>query len=107
MPDSYHTCYTLAGLSSVQHLHYHIGQNGTDSTSPTAFQWRSVPLSDPAGGSTGEKARRGEGNGSSGRTAQLEPFHPLFVIAHQAAQKMRDWSEEQSRISPFGQESRV
>lgn len=106
MPDSYHTCYTLAGLSSVQHLHYHIGPNGSASTSPTAFQWRSVPVSNPAGDLTVENARQGEGDGL-GRTAILEPFHPLFVVAHQAAQKMRDWSEEQSRLSPFGHESRA
>ncbi|KAJ5899747.1 hypothetical protein N7495_004491 [Penicillium taxi] len=78
-PDSYHTCYVLAGLSALQHYHYR-----TDTSSNKkfagAFSWKSTPIRD---GNVYERKDR------------LEPIHPLYGIPYPAADVMRLWCEAQ------------
>lgn len=77
--DSYHTCYVLAGLSATQHYHYRTEQSASSSeVFSSAFSWRSSPIRED---SVFEKSDR------------LEPLHPLYVIPHQAAEKVRLWCE--------------
>ncbi|KAJ6096643.1 hypothetical protein N7486_007389 [Penicillium sp. IBT 16267x] len=78
-PDSYHTCYVLAGLSAMQHYHYRTDSSPTSSKMfSSAFSWRSSPIRE---GNVYEKSDR------------LEPLHPLFGIPHSSADAMRLWCE--------------
>src|SRR5947209_981274 len=65
--DSYHTCYTLAGLSSVQHTHYHLSELDSKPGLTPPFRWRSQPLSDLHGKSF---------VGVFDQEDTLQPFHP-------------------------------
>lgn len=89
--DSYHTCYTLAGLSSVQHVHYYLGEDASGSNLAPPFRWRCLPLSDLPSSSA---------DGVFDQQDTLQPFHPVFVIPHEAAQSLRDWAERQRRTWP-------
>ncbi|PWY87705.1 CaaX farnesyltransferase beta subunit Ram1 [Aspergillus heteromorphus CBS 117.55] len=83
-PDSYHTCYTLTGLSSVQYHHYHT----TSSVSPkgvSAFSWKYTPIK--TSDASAEQNVFDEKD-------RLTPFHPLYVIPHAAAENMRLWCEQ-------------
>ncbi|KAJ5619732.1 hypothetical protein N7510_003716 [Penicillium lagena] len=74
--DSYHSCYVLAGLSAIQHHHYRTDQSVSSSeTFSSAFSWRSSP-------------NRAEDNVFE-KSDRLAPFHPVYVIPHQAAERMR------------------
>ncbi|KAK2786977.1 CAAX farnesyltransferase (FTase) subunit beta [Onygenales sp. PD_12] len=87
-PDSYHTCYILAGLSTAQNDHFNTGSAASTaphSLFPSAFSWSHVPVApateqDPASIVFEEEDR-------------LETVHPLFVIPHRAAENMRGWCE--------------
>ncbi|OJJ44076.1 hypothetical protein ASPZODRAFT_135526 [Penicilliopsis zonata CBS 506.65] len=93
--DSYHTCYTLAGLSTTQYHHYHT-DSSTVLAGPfnSAFSWQYLriaaseavltePSSDASVFSEGDR---------------LAAFHPLYVIPHQAAASMHAWCSEQRWI---------
>lgn len=74
--DSYHSCYVLAGLSATQHHHYRTDQSVSSSEIfSSAFSWRSSP-------------NRAEDNVFE-KSDRLAPFHPVYVIPHQAAERMR------------------
>lgn len=78
--DSYHTCYVLTGLSATQHHHYRTDTSASSGEMfASAFSWKSSPI--PTEEIVCEKSDR------------LEPFHPLYVIPHRAAEKMRLWYE--------------
>ncbi|PGH27311.1 hypothetical protein AJ80_01021 [Polytolypa hystricis UAMH7299] len=87
-PDSYHTCYVLAGLSNTQTCHFNTGVAADSSAShissfPSAFSWLHAPFT-----SSSEKEQDSvvfdEGD-------RLEVVHPLFVIPHRAAADMQAW----------------
>ncbi|QKX55641.1 uncharacterized protein TRUGW13939_02738 [Talaromyces rugulosus] len=89
-PDSYHTCYTLTGLSGLQHQHYYTETTQSQSNTisggvfSSAFCWKSVPSIDA---------------GSEGRDIfddgdRLASFHPLYTIPHKNAEALRRWCEE-------------
>ncbi|KAJ5155215.1 hypothetical protein N7492_008018, partial [Penicillium capsulatum] len=78
--DSYHTCYVLTGLSATQHDHYRTDSSISSGRFASAFSWRSSPARD---------------NMVYEQSDRLAPFHPLYVIPHQAAEKMRLWYEAQ------------
>ncbi|KAL2835143.1 terpenoid cyclases/protein prenyltransferase alpha-alpha toroid [Aspergillus cavernicola] len=85
-PDSYHTCYTLTGLSSVQHHHYHTDSSATSNKDfASAFSWKHRP------------ARTSNDPGSDVNVFDendcLKALHPLYVIPHKAAEGMRLWCE--------------
>ncbi|OQD81166.1 hypothetical protein PENANT_c029G03136 [Penicillium antarcticum] len=79
--DSYHTCYVLAGLSATQHNHYRTDSSVSSEGFASAFSWKSTPSQ--AEDNVFDKADR------------LESLHPLYVIPHKAAEKMRLWFEAQ------------
>lgn len=80
-PDSYHTCYVLTGLSETQHHHYRTDVSASSSEAfASAFSWKSSPIRED---NVFEKNDR------------LAAFHPLYVIPHQAAEKMRLWYESE------------
>ncbi|KAL4952057.1 terpenoid cyclases/protein prenyltransferase alpha-alpha toroid [Aspergillus filifer] len=86
-PDAYHTCYTLTGLSSVQHDHYHTNSSATsDKQFASAFSWKSRP------------AQESEDHVSDvnvfDQNDRLTAFHPLYLIPHKAAESMRVWCEQ-------------
>ncbi|KAK2736482.1 CAAX farnesyltransferase (FTase) subunit beta [Myotisia sp. PD_48] len=83
-PDSYHTCYTLAGLSSIQYNHSCTSTGAREATSPS-LTWISSPFKNSSGG-TGEGAVFEERD-------RLMPVHPVFVIPHLAVDKMHSWCE--------------
>lgn len=85
-PDSYHTCYTLAGLSAVQHSHYYETPR-LESQFAYAFTWKwtkSMPLPTDRDVYDAEDA--------------VKAFHPVYVIPHDAVLKFRRWAESQQRL---------
>ncbi|RDW81063.1 CAAX farnesyltransferase subunit beta RAM1 [Aspergillus mulundensis] len=83
-PDSYHTCYTLTGLSSVQHYHYHTNSSAVlDGQFSSAFSWKYRPARD-----SDDKISDINVFDEKDR---LKAFHPLYVIPHEAAESMRIW----------------
>ncbi|KAL8850792.1 MAG: hypothetical protein Q9221_004290 [Calogaya cf. arnoldii] len=84
-PDSYHTCYVLAGLSSAQHYN-HYTKSQTDNVSPglnDAFLWASMPY----------------GSGSEiGDGPILRPIHPIYVIPWSAVEDTRGYFEQQGQF---------
>jgi protein farnesyltransferase subunit beta len=86
-PDPYHTCYTLAGLSSLQYIHYYTGTSGSTSHFATALAWACRENS-PDSGNFLEKNVFDEGD-------RLRSLHPVYVIPHEAVFNMRSWAEKQ------------
>ncbi|KAJ5669405.1 hypothetical protein N7462_010475 [Penicillium macrosclerotiorum] len=79
-PDSYHTCYVLAGLSATQHHHYRTDSSAVASEAfASAFSWKSTP----------NRAK----DIVYERSDRLAAFHPIYVIPHQSAETMRLWYE--------------
>ncbi|KAJ5584249.1 uncharacterized protein N7459_004049 [Penicillium hispanicum] len=80
--DSYHTCYVLAGLSAMQHYHYRADSSPVSNEMfSSAFAWRSTPIE-----TDDNVYEKGD---------CLKPFHPLYGIPHESAEKMRLWCEAQ------------
>ncbi|KAH8697720.1 CaaX farnesyltransferase beta subunit Ram1 [Talaromyces proteolyticus] len=86
-PDSYHTCYTLTGLSGLQHHHYH---NGADSSVTgmfaSAFSWRSISIK--------VSSTAGPDQDIFDDVDRLASFHPLFTIPHKSADAIHRWCED-------------
>ncbi|KAF5856075.1 CAAX farnesyltransferase (FTase) subunit beta [Aspergillus alliaceus] len=85
-PDSYHTCYTLTGLSTAQYHHYHTNASASSRGDySSAFSWKFLPVT------------TSEDHGSDisvfDEKDRLTALHPLYVIPHQAAENMRIWCE--------------
>ena len=84
-PDSYHTCYTLSGISTVEHLHsYGVGDQKEPFAS--AFSWEASKATVPSEGDPTRVFDTG---------ADLKAIHPVYVIPHQAAHAMREWALSQ------------
>ncbi|CAO1604703.1 CAAX farnesyltransferase (FTase) subunit beta, variant 2 [Xanthoria calcicola] len=84
-PDSYHTCYVLAGLSSAQHYNYY-NQGEKDNGLPEfgdAFRWASMPY----------RSSHETGDGS-----RLRPIHPIYVIPWSAVEDTREYFEQQGQF---------
>ncbi|KAL4891066.1 terpenoid cyclases/protein prenyltransferase alpha-alpha toroid [Aspergillus ambiguus] len=85
--DSYHSCYTLTGLSMVQYRHYYTDVSASaQADCPSAFSWKSLPIKtapveNPADVNVFDESDR------------LTAFHPIYVIPHRAAEEMRLWFE--------------
>lgn len=83
-PDSYHTCYALVGLSTVQHHHYCTESSSKDDLT-SVFAWKHSPnLTSNDQGSDMNVFEESD---------RLVPFHPVFVIPHRAAEDARAWYE--------------
>lgn len=84
--DSYHTCYTLAGLSSLQYVHYYSDLAAATSHFASAFAWACREnLSDSD--DLLEKDVFDESD-------RLRSLHPVYVIPHDAVVHMRSWAEK-------------
>lgn len=81
-PDSYHTCYTLIGVSTVEHLHTYTDEGLTDPFS-SAFSWAATGAQIPS---------EGDGDTLFETGANLRAVHPVFMIPHEAVDQMRQWS---------------
>ena len=83
--DGYHTCYALAGLSSVQHRQV-VGRRGQFSDRPlgSAFEWTVSSTSQEARARTETALFDGED--------LLEPIHPIFVVTFEAIERARIWA---------------
>jgi len=87
-PDSYHTCYTLCGLSVLQNYHYH-----TDSGPPfggifsSAFSWHYSPILIPSDFEPDANV--------FDEDDRVTAFHPIYTIPHRAAENMRAWCEHE------------
>ena len=81
-PDSYHTCYTLSGLSTTEYFHCY-SSTEEDSQFASALSWSAVkkqPRPDP------EAAMFDDGT-------HVNPMHPVFAIPHGCVADIRAWSE--------------
>ena len=78
-PDGYHTCYTLAGLSSIQNK--------------SRFERNDCLAEQPLGAAFGWVTSPHEGDAGEGALFDaadlLEPLHPIFMIPFDAAEQMR------------------
>ncbi|KAK2813030.1 hypothetical protein FQN49_008335 [Arthroderma sp. PD_2] len=94
--DSHHTCYTLAGLSNAQHYHSctcsksgttdpsaYSSSNDDDNSKPfsAAFSWTCSPI----------VASTDDPDTVYDEDDRVKPLHPLFVIPHSAAERIRSW----------------
>ncbi|EIT80880.1 beta subunit of farnesyltransferase [Aspergillus oryzae 100-8] len=85
-PDSYHTCYTLTGLSTTQYYHYHTDASASSRGNfSSAFSWKSLPVT--------SSDNQGSDLSVFDEKDRLAALHPLYVIPHQAAENMRIWYE--------------
>ncbi|KAL8948562.1 MAG: hypothetical protein Q9222_005258 [Ikaeria aurantiellina] len=86
-PDAYHSCYTLAGLSSLQNHNYYHDTVGSSQLSSLdhAFQWRSMP--------TFSKAEMQSGTTDANSQERLTPIHPIFVIPWAAVEATASFYE--------------
>jgi protein farnesyltransferase subunit beta len=91
-PDSYHSCYTLTGLSTIQYYHYQTEQEPTSSRIggifASSFSWKSVPAKITI--DENDKNSRG----IIDKCDRLAAFHPIYTIPHKNAEALRRWCEE-------------
>ncbi|KAF3393102.1 Protein farnesyltransferase subunit beta [Talaromyces pinophilus] len=91
-PDSYHSCYTLTGLSTIQYYHYQTEQEPTSSRLggifASSFSWKSIPAN--------ITADENEANSRDiiDNCDRLVAFHPIYTIPHKNAEALRRWCEE-------------
>ena len=81
-PDSYHTCYTLTGVSITEHVHYYERNEEADQFAG-AFSWKAVKAR-TVGSATYEAFEDG---------TNLPALNPVYVIPHASVADMRKWSE--------------
>ncbi|KAJ9255902.1 hypothetical protein DTO195F2_6106 [Paecilomyces variotii] len=90
-PDSYHTCYTLTGLSSLQNFHFHTDDSSASrSVFSSAFSWKYTPI-------VSSSQVEADVNVFDERD-RLQAFHPIYSIPHKAAENMRAWFESRSLV---------
>ena len=86
-PDSYHTCYTLTGLSTAQHRHYHTTSSpSSNEVFASAFSWEWTPI-------TASENAPSDQNVFDEKD-RLTASHPIFVIPHAAAESMHVWCQQ-------------
>ena len=90
-PDSYHSCYTLAGLSSAQYHHY-FEPSSSEATSPfeVASQWKCGE-----GLSGSPSLKKDQIFDEDDRVGVL---HPLYVIPYNAVEHARAWCQRKGRF---------
>jgi protein farnesyltransferase subunit beta len=95
-PDAYHTCYTLAGVSTTEHYHYY-SQPQMNGQFTSALTWKVK---------RNEERRRSRPQQGAVATDDdfktdcgLKAVHPVFVIPHDAVTNMRKWALTQESFS--------
>lgn len=82
-PDSYHTCYALAGLSLTQHLHY-FEQPNTSERFASVITWKAIQ---------GDRVPCvAQDPNVSDETDRVRAVHPVYAISHEAVESMRRWA---------------
>ncbi|EHY58694.1 CAAX farnesyltransferase (FTase) subunit beta [Exophiala dermatitidis] len=81
-PDSYHTCYTLSGLSTVEHSHSYGAGDGSDFFA-SAFSWDASRAEIPSEADPSMTFDTG---------AHIRSIHPVYSIPHEAAKAVREWT---------------
>lgn len=90
--DSYHTCYTLTGLSMAQYRHYYTDVSvSAKGEFHSAFSWKSLPIK------TAPVENASDVNVFD-ESDRLTAFHPIYVIPHRAAEEMRRWFENKPLV---------
>lgn len=91
-PDSYHSCYVLAGLSSAQHCYYFQKFDPDELAAPlsSAFHW--------ACSQTTQGSDCDEQPAVFDTEDQVNLIHPIFVIPWGAAERTRAWYEAKVRL---------
>jgi protein farnesyltransferase subunit beta len=70
----------------VQYRHYHTDVSATSKAEfSAAFSWKYVPIQNPEGHGTDVSVFE--------ESDRLAAFHPLYVIPHNHAERMRLWCE--------------
>ncbi|KAI9717149.1 MAG: hypothetical protein M1812_004897 [Candelaria pacifica] len=84
-PDSYHSCYVLAGLSSAQHYYYFQEPDVSRLVTPlsSAFNW--------AGSQTIRASNGEEQPAVFGTEDRVSLIHPIYVIPWGVAERTRAW----------------
>ncbi|KAL6252344.1 CAAX farnesyltransferase (FTase) subunit beta [Rhinocladiella similis] len=82
LPDSYHTCYNLVGLSNVGHAHTY-GNPEDSEPLASAFTWEAARAQVPSEGDPGCIFDTG---------ARVRSLNPVFVIPHDRVLEMRTWT---------------
>jgi len=80
-PDAYHSCYTLAGLSSVQHIHYY---------NDVSHAGEAYPLDSAPRWVSGEQVAQDvqtEREEVYDPEDKLMPMHPIYVIPWAAVER--------------------
>ncbi|KAI9825473.1 MAG: CAAX farnesyltransferase (FTase) subunit beta [Thelocarpon impressellum] len=90
-PDSYHSCYILAGLSSAQNSYYYAAGAPAAQTGPLtdAFRWESKVTVDTATPGEAEATIFEERD-------RVELIHPIFVLPWGASEATRAFFEAKS-----------
>ena len=97
--DSYHTNYTLSGLSSIQYQHYYVSPNNLAEKFAPGFNWRVGRLLNDPDPEAEQPIWTDEGGYES---MVVEPLHPVYVISHAAVDSMRKWAEREGKRSAEG-----
>ncbi|KAK2768516.1 CAAX farnesyltransferase (FTase) subunit beta [Arachnomyces sp. PD_36] len=93
-PDSYHTCYILAGLSNTQNDHLFTRDSSITRTLSSAFSWSDIPSPPTTTDTEKETQTQQETKDHVFDAAdKLNAIHPIFVIPHAAAEDMKKWYE--------------
>ncbi|KIW11531.1 hypothetical protein PV08_10832 [Exophiala spinifera] len=82
LPDSYHTCYNLVGLSNVDHAHTYENP-GSSEPFASAFTWEAARAQVPSESDPGSVFDTG---------AHVRSLNPVFVIPHNRVLEMRTWT---------------
>lgn len=90
--DAYHSCYTLAGLSSAQHYNYFTGAPhfGTTSRLDPALQWKATETVPEKPGNSGEQIFEPQD--------LVSAIHPIYAIPYEAAERCHEWSSERTAL---------
>lgn len=108
-PDSYHTCYTLAGLSTGEHYHYYTSESASahdpkkdGARFNSAFSWKSVSHEQREKSTTYANQVEHDDNASGKPVSPLDrhfdsgcrlnAVHPIFGIPYHSVAQIREWS---------------
>ncbi|EXJ94652.1 protein farnesyltransferase subunit beta [Capronia coronata CBS 617.96] len=81
-PDSYHTCYTLSGISTVEHSHSY-GHVDDSEAFASAFSWKACSALIPSEADPTKNFDTG---------AHVRAIHPVYSVPHEAARAIRSWA---------------
>jgi len=84
-PDSYHTCYTLTGVSNVEHSHTY-GPVEVSEPFASAFTWEASKAQIPSESNPTVTFDTG---------ADVRAMNPVYAIPHTAALSIRAWAVSQ------------